>query len=378
VSSANGGTGLAASASLNVEAPPLIAKAFGASGIALNATTSLTFTITNPTGNPVSLTGVGFTDPLPTGLTVASGTATPCGGTLTVTAPTSIALSGATVAAGTPCTFSVTVTGAVSGIYTNITGSVSSTNGGTGNTATAGLTVASPPQITKSFGVSSIPYNGTTSLTFTIGNPNASFPLTGVAFTDSLPAGLVVSTPSNLNNTCGGTATAVAGSGSVSLSGVTLNSGSCIVSLNVTGASTGVMNNFVQATSTNAGAGNTANATLTVTFINVSSQVRVTQTGFVLNRLTGIWSATMTVTNTGGSAIAAPIEVVMGGLSSNATMYNYSGYYNGSPYAGNPYITVLATGSLAPGASLNVTIEFTNPSNGSIEFTPVTFSGKLF
>src|SRR5262249_38139504 len=195
VTSTEGGTGNTATASVNVVAPPSIAKVFNPSTIALNATTSLTFTITNPAANTVSLTGVAFTDTLPTGLTVANATSTVCGGTLTTTAPTGIALTGATIAANGNCQFSVTVTGAASGQYTNTTGNVSSTNGGTGNTATANLTVATPPSIAKVFGAASIPLNGSTSLSFTITNPNTNVTLNGVAFTDNLPAGLVVSTP---------------------------------------------------------------------------------------------------------------------------------------------------------------------------------------
>src|SRR5207302_2844335 len=126
------------------------------STIAQSGTTSLTFTITNPSANVDPLTGVAFTDTLPTGLTVASASATVCGGTLTTTAPTGITLSGATIAPNSQCQFSVTVTGAASGQYTNTTGAVTSTNGGTGNTATANLTVANPPSITKSFSPTSI------------------------------------------------------------------------------------------------------------------------------------------------------------------------------------------------------------------------------
>jgi hypothetical protein len=152
-------------------------------------------------------------------LTVANATATVCGGTLTTTAPTGIALSGATIAANGQCQFSVTVTGATSGQYTNTTGAVTSTNGGTGNTASANLNVATPPTITKSFGAASIPLNGSTSLSFTINNPNTTISLTGIAFTDNLPAGLVVSTPNGLTGSCGGgTITAVqARAASVSL-----------------------------------------------------------------------------------------------------------------------------------------------------------------
>ncbi|HZU31819.1 MAG TPA: hypothetical protein VFB79_11930, partial [Candidatus Angelobacter sp.] len=266
VTSTEGGTGGTASASITVIAPPSIAKVFNPTSIALNATTSLTFTITNPAANTVALTGVAFTDTLPTGLTVANSSATVCGGTLTTTAPTGIALTGATIAPNSQCQFSVTVTGAASGSYTNTTGNVTSTNGGTGNTASANLTVATPPSITKAFGAATIPLNGTTSLTFTIQNPNTSLALTGLAFTDNLPAGLVVAATPNLNNTCGGTATATAGSSTVSLSAGTLaSSASCTVSVNVTGTTAGVKNNSVTITSTEAGTGNTSNASITVT-----------------------------------------------------------------------------------------------------------------
>ncbi|HEY2499791.1 MAG TPA: hypothetical protein VGK24_22240 [Candidatus Angelobacter sp.] len=295
VTSTEGGTGGTASASINVVAPPSIAKVFNPSSIALNATTSLTFTITNPAANTVALTSVAFTDTLPTGLTVANASATVCGGTLTTTAPTGIALTGATIAANSQCQFSVTVTGAASGQFTNTTGNVTSTNGGTGNTASANLTVATPPSITKAFGAASIPLNGTTSLTFNITNPAANtISLTGISFTDSLPAGLVVATPSALTSTCGGTATAVAGSSSVSLSAATLAPGaSCTVSVNVTGVTSGVKNNSVAVTSTEAGVGNTSNASITV----VGAPLIIKAFGAASIPLNGSTSLTFTIQN---------------------------------------------------------------------------------
>src|SRR6185295_1846198 len=110
-----------------------------------------------------------------------------------------------------------------------------------------------------------IPLNGTTSLTFTITNPNTSLALTGIAFTDNLPAGLVVATPNGLSNTCGGTVTAVAGSGTISLSGGTIaQSASCTISVNVQGTTAGPKTNSVQVTSTEGGTGNTSTASITV------------------------------------------------------------------------------------------------------------------
>jgi uncharacterized repeat protein (TIGR01451 family) len=136
-----GGAGDPATASMNVDAPPSIGAVFVPSSIVQGATSSLTFTITNPAANAEALTGVAFTDTLPTGLTVANASAAVCGGTLTTTAPTGIVLSGATINTNSQCQFNVTVTGAASGNYTNTTGNVTSTNGGTGNTASANLSV---------------------------------------------------------------------------------------------------------------------------------------------------------------------------------------------------------------------------------------------
>src|SRR5271154_1406719 len=270
VTSTEGGTGGTASAGLNVVAPPSIAKAFGAAAIPRNGTTSLTFTVTDPAANTVAETGVAFTDTLPIGLVVTTpnGLSNTCGGTATAVAGgTSISVTGGSIAAAnTSCTVLVNVTGTASGQYTNVSGAVSSTNGGTGNTASANLTVANPPGITKTFGTMTIPSNGTTSLDFSISNPNSGVALTNVSFTDNLPAGLTVATPNNLASTCGGTATAVAGSSQASLSGGTLAaSTSCTVSLNVQGTTAGVKNNSVQVTSTEGGTGNTSNASLTVT-----------------------------------------------------------------------------------------------------------------
>ena len=247
-----------------------ISKSFAPSSIPVGGTSTLSFTINNPNAE-VNLSGVAFTDGLPSGLTVASSPAATnsCGGTFTTTPGSgSVSLTGGTVAANGSCTLSVPVTSSTPGAANNTTGPISTNEVPTGGgTASASITVATPPTIVKSFGASSIPLNGSTSLSFTITNPSANTTsLTGVGFTDNLPAGLVVATPNNgLNNVCGGTASAVAGSTSVSLSSATLTTNtSCTFSVNVTGITAGQQNNSVSVTSNEGGTGNTATASILV------------------------------------------------------------------------------------------------------------------
>ena len=91
--------------------------------------------------------------------------------------------------------------------------------------------------------------------------------LTGVGFTDTLPAGLVVATPNGLAGSCGGgTITAVSGANAVSLSGAALAVGaSCVFAINVHAVAEGPQANTTSAvTSANGGVGNVANASITV------------------------------------------------------------------------------------------------------------------
>ena len=57
------------------------------------------------------------------------------------------------------------------------------------------MTALLPPTIEKAFGTDPILAGGTSLLTFTIANPNPSDGLSGVAFSDTYPAGLVHVSP---------------------------------------------------------------------------------------------------------------------------------------------------------------------------------------
>jgi hypothetical protein len=147
------------------------------------------------------------------------------------------------------------------------------------------------------------------------------------------------------------------------------------ITLTVTVSSTAAASVTNQATVSGGGEINLANDTATnPTTINpivvISGQVSVTTTGFVRNHSTGLWSATITVTNTGTSLFSAPIQLVLTNVTAGVTMTNNTGIRNGSPY-----VTVLGSGSLPAGAATSAVITFNNPNNSFISFTPVTLMG---
>jgi uncharacterized repeat protein (TIGR01451 family) len=324
VTSTNGGTGNTGTDTLSVVSPPSLAKAFSPNPIAVGGVSTLTFTVSNPNAG-TALTGVAFTDSFPAGLQVAAtpnATTTGCGSPIFAPAAgnTSVSFSGGTVAASGTCTVTVDVTATTTGAKVNTTGNVTSTNGGTGNTGTDTLTIVSPPSLAKAFSPNPIAVGGVSTLTFTISNPNAGTALTGVAFTDSFPAGLqVAATPNATTTGCGSpTFAPAAGNTSVSFSGGTIvASGTCTVTVDVTATTTGAkVNTTGNVTSTNGGTGNTGTDTLTVN-LTAPLVAAVKSSSFVVatNDLDGSGSLspgdtlgyTILVTNTGNADALAVV-----------------------------------------------------------------------
>jgi hypothetical protein len=142
--------------------------------------------------------------------------------------------------------------------------------------------IAAPPTVAMAFGAASIPVGGTTSLTYTITNPNTALTLdvrpagfftgtlTNIGFTDTLPAGLLIATPNNIGGGCGGVITATAGTNLVSIAGLTLAGGTtCGFGVDVIGVAPGVQANTTSAiTSTESDPGLTATASITVTALS--------------------------------------------------------------------------------------------------------------
>jgi hypothetical protein len=144
----------------------------------------------------------------------------------------------------------------------------------------------------------SLGVGGTTNLTFTLNNPNSSISLTGLAFTDTFPAGLIVSTPNGLVSSCGGTITATAGGNTISLSGATLAAGaSCSFSVSVTatGSTLGQLTNTTSTVTSAQAVGAAATASI---FIGDPFQVRYSSN-------VSIGDSVVNVSNVGTTSTAA-------------------------------------------------------------------------
>ncbi|MFC4819894.1 S8 family serine peptidase, partial [Dokdonella ginsengisoli] len=262
-------------------AVPSVTKDFAPALISNGASSTLTIHLSNPAASEATLTAA-LTDTFPANLVVASTPAasTTCtSGTVTATAGAgSVSLgSGAKIPASGACTVTVSVTSTVNGSYDNViaAGALQTDAGNSTAEATATLTVnasgLNPPTLAKAFAPTSISEGGTSTLTITLSNDNASALTLSGDLVDTFPNGLVVATAPNASTTCGGAVTAAAGGGSVTLAGSGSSipaSGSCTVKVDVSSAAAASYTNTIPAGALQTSAGSNAadaSATLTVT-----------------------------------------------------------------------------------------------------------------
>ncbi|MEM7051040.1 MAG: IPTL-CTERM sorting domain-containing protein [Acidobacteriota bacterium] len=260
-----------ATADLVVNPSPTFAKDFAPNFIGLGQVSQLTLAIGN-TASTVSVAMLDFTDNLPAGVAVstpANASTTCLGGTLTAVAGSgTIAYTGGSVAAGAVCTVTVDVTGTAVGVHVNLTGDLTSDAGNSG-TATDTLTVNPQKDFQKAFAPTTIDVGGVSTLTFTIDNGGSTVAATGLAFTDTFPAGMTVATPANASTTCtGGTITAAPGSGSVSYSGGSVAAGAtCTLQVDVTSLTPGSNLNTSGNLTSSLGQGGQATSSLQVDYV---------------------------------------------------------------------------------------------------------------
>jgi LPXTG-site transpeptidase (sortase) family protein len=235
-----------------------MSKAFYPSTVAPMGRSTLTITLTNTNTSPI--TGVSLSDNLNTmggtDFTVASpsNASTTCEGGAAAGTPGSqlVTLSGGTVPSqinGVPgiCTINIDVqAGSIATLPTARTDTlyrmnVSGTIAGIGtihpvadtstNLTVTGLTLG----VVKGFSPLTVFGGSISTMSVQLINPNNA-PLTGIAFTDTMPAGMYIANPADPSTgTCGGTVTAVPNSNTLTFSGGTLAAGKrCTVTVSTT------------------------------------------------------------------------------------------------------------------------------------------------
>ena len=218
------------------------------------ASSTLSIELINP-GN-TGLTGIAFTDTMPTNMILYNpvnpnvGT---CGGAINGTpGGNTFSFSGGSLPPLGRCLLTLNATITVNGNLTNTiaAGAVTTDQGVTNADPTsASLTNLPGASIGKFFSPNPIPVDSFSLLTITIVN-TGNLALTGLGFSDSLPAGLTIaggSAPAPVNN-CGGTFTAVPGTQLVQLTGGSLaGNASCTMVVAVTGSTPGDYENTIPA-----------------------------------------------------------------------------------------------------------------------------------
>jgi uncharacterized repeat protein (TIGR01451 family) len=347
-------------------APPTIATSFGSPAVPLNSPVALSFQIGNSNG--VALGGLAFTDSLPSGLVVASppSVANSCGGTLSAVAGTgSISLTAGTVSSAS-CSISVNVVGTSLGGKNNSV-QVTSTDVGTGNTASASITIAAPPTISMAFDAANIAVGDTTNVVFTVQNPNA-IALSGVDFSYPLPAGLTIPVPRNIAVACSSGAL----SGSASFGGGSLfhllNSqlaanANCTVTVHITGIAAGVQNGATgNISSIEGGAGGTASASINV---EGPPSIGISFNPSAIN-LNGTTTLQITVTNPAVNPNALTGIAFTDILPSGLTVTSSSQAKCGGTFTQTaPGSLVLTGGTLTPGQSCQIDVTVTGTASGS-------------
>ncbi|MBL0140682.1 MAG: DUF11 domain-containing protein [Betaproteobacteria bacterium] len=383
VSSANAGTNAApASANLLVSAAPAIGKAFAPAAIAADATSTITFTLTNANG--IALTAATFTDTLAnmaiSANAAAGGTCAGAAGNAFTAGQTALSVAGLTIPASGSCTVTVVVTSDIPGVQPNQASGVASAEAVTGAASNiATLTVgAASPTISKAFAPATIASDGTSTMTFTLSNANG-IALTSAGFTDAL-TNMAISVAGAAGGTCVGAAgnVFVGGQAALTLSNLTIPAnGSCTVTAVVTSDRPGTHNNTTSGlSSAQAPVGPVSNtATLTV---NAAAPTIAKAFSPAIIAAGASSTVTFTLTNTLGVALTAgaftdtlanmaivstgPAAGTCGGAAGNGftagdTALSFTGIT--VPANGSCTVTVVVTSNL-PGAHNNTTSVFTS------------------
>jgi len=375
-----------------------VSKLFTPDTVSPNGISLLTITLTNTNASP--LVNVSLLDTLPgdttNGVVIAPtpNAATTCGsGVVTATPGTlNISMIGGTIPAqsgGVPglCTVTVYVQGrGISpSLRTNIipVANVIGTIQGTTTTMNPIANATAPFTITdlsigvvKGFNPLTVFGGSASTMSVQLVNPNNA-DLVGIAFTDNMPAGMIIANPANPSvGTCSGAITATPGNGFFSFSGGSLPPlGTCTLTLNITMTVNGNLTNTIPAgavTTTN-GASNPQPAEASLTNLPGASVSK----SFSPNPINvGEYSLlTITIQNTGNIPLtgmglsdnlpgALPAGLAIAGAPAPAPVNNCDGTL--TAVAGSQFIQ-LASGTLAASASCTIVIAVTGDTPGSYQ-----------
>jgi hypothetical protein len=103
-----------------------------------------------------------------------------------------------------------------------------------------------------------------------------------------------------------------------------------------------------------------------------ASQVATTASGLAYSRVSQTFNGTVTVRNISSTVITGPFQILFFGMPANVTLVNATGNLSGTPY-----LTVPGVATLPSGRSVTVSVEFKNPSNVTINSTPVIYAGSI-
>jgi uncharacterized repeat protein (TIGR01451 family) len=327
-----------ATTNLTVQAAIGITKTYVNSSVPINGISRLTISL-NRSANAPPLTGISFTDNLPSGQIISNSpnVVSTCGGNPTAIAGTStIGLTGGFLAGGasaTTCDISVNVRApGTAGSTTNTIpiGGVTTDQGATNGVAgTAKLTTINQfLTLNKSFSPSSITLGQSSTLTVLVLNNNAgAVALSGANLTDFFPTGMSIATTPNPNLTgtgCTGNITATPGSNQVSLSnGVIPAGGICTLKVDVTSTFAGNLSNSlpVFAVTSNENVTNNNSAAVSLTLLGTSDlQVLSKDDGITTIAPGGTSTYTIKVKNNGPDNVAGAtfVDTAPAGMTINS------------------------------------------------------------
>jgi hypothetical protein len=128
---------------------------------------------------------------------------------------------------------------------------------------------------------------GVSTKTISLANANASAAAI-TSFTDNLPGGLVVATPANASNTCGGALSAPAGGSTVSMTGGTIPAaaggipGLCTIAVNVTATLAGNYANTLPAGALDTSGGRSTTVSSATLFVSEATKAVPTLTQWAM------------------------------------------------------------------------------------------------